>query len=186
MIALSAGTESRKVAWRRLLVARFGRAGGRVAGILVAIAVLVVQASSPAAAAGPVAHAAGRLPSISAIHAAAGTPDGITASRVVVFIAFAKRAELTKIEGYTLQPRARGGSVLTERFAFASPPTLRFVRTNGTRWQLDSTDPRVFRPFSAKSRRVKLYLRACNTSGCSSRVITFDRTSSTQPFLVVP
>ena len=185
MIALAARSEQTRVVWRRLPVARFGQACRRVTGTGVAIALLLVEGSSPAAAAGPVAHAARLLPSISATHAAAATPDGITESRVDVFIAFAKSAELTKIEGYTLQSRGRAGSIFTRRFVFSSPPTLRLVRTRGTLWQLDSTDPRVFRPFSAKSRLVKLYLRACNTSGCSSRVITFDRASSTQPFLVV-
>jgi hypothetical protein len=142
-----------------------------------AIAVLALAGPLPSLAAatpvGPVAHAAGGPPSISTSGADAGTPDGLTKTRVVVFVTGATTAKLTKIAGYRFQPGAPFGSPPTALFATSGAVALHHV--SGSRWEGHSTNPRAFRAVSAEAWRVKLYVHACNSAGCSSLVITLDR-----------
>jgi hypothetical protein len=149
-----------------------------VAVLIVGLLAVLEPSSHAAARPAGAAHAARLPPHIFAANANAGTPDGITSSVADVFIARATTARLTTIEGYKLRPGEPCGRVPTKRFATSGP--LPLINVGGTEWQFNSTLMRAYRPVSAEALRIKLYVHACNRWGCSSRVVTVDRTGPHQ------
>jgi hypothetical protein len=164
-----------------IVFAFVSRALSRAARSLAVVGLIVgpVAVFESPALASPAAGAArvpGRAPHISVANANAGSPNGISDTIAVVFIARARTARLTRIDGFTLQPGAPCGSVPTKRFATTGRLPLPLHNVGGTRWQFESSAPGYFRPLSVEALRVKLYVRACNRWGCSDRIITLDRT----------